>query len=426
MTTHTHYDAIIIGAGPAGASAAILLSRQGWRVAVVEKQRFPRRKVCGECIAASNLPLLDELGIGKAVADLAGAPLRQVALMMGEQTVRAPFPAFADGRHPWGVALGREVLDTLLLEQAARSGADVFQPWAARSIDGGPGAYRCHVGKVHADESVTLQAPVLIAAHGSWELPPAGTRQDQDGQQKPQQLLSDLFAFKANFTDAGLETGLLPVLSFPGGYGGMVVGDSATTTLAFCMRRDQLLRCRQAAPAQKAAEAAVAHVARTCAGVRRMLSTARQQGTWLAVGPIRPGIRMPRDGGSAFLVGNAAGEAHPIIGEGMSMAIQSACLLAGLLGPHRTEMKDAAQQAALRQGYAQMWHGHFAQRIRLAALFAHAAMRPGLTGAALPVLRMAPHLLTRAAQWSGKVTRAPVPMPATPNALNTDDLLKEC
>ena len=60
----TRFDAIIIGAGPAGSTAAVLLARAGWSVALVEKQRFPRRKVCGECLAASNLPLLDALGIG--------------------------------------------------------------------------------------------------------------------------------------------------------------------------------------------------------------------------------------------------------------------------------------------------------------------------------------------------------------------------
>ena len=50
------FDAVIVGAGPAGSTAAILLARAGWRVALVERQTFPRRKVCGECIAASNLP----------------------------------------------------------------------------------------------------------------------------------------------------------------------------------------------------------------------------------------------------------------------------------------------------------------------------------------------------------------------------------
>ena len=82
----TDYDAIIVGAGPAGSSAAILLARAGWSIALVEKQRFPRRKVCGECIAASNLPLLDALGIGAEVAAQAGPELRGVALMRGDRT----------------------------------------------------------------------------------------------------------------------------------------------------------------------------------------------------------------------------------------------------------------------------------------------------------------------------------------------------
>ena len=63
----TRFDALIVGAGPAGSSAAALLARAGWSVAIVEKQAFPRRKVCGECVAASNLPLLEALGISPAV-----------------------------------------------------------------------------------------------------------------------------------------------------------------------------------------------------------------------------------------------------------------------------------------------------------------------------------------------------------------------
>ena len=57
----TRFDVAVVGAGPAGAAAAILLARAGWSVALVERQAFPRRKVCGECIAASNLALLDAL-----------------------------------------------------------------------------------------------------------------------------------------------------------------------------------------------------------------------------------------------------------------------------------------------------------------------------------------------------------------------------
>ena len=83
----TEFDAVIIGGGPAGSSAAIMLARAGWSVALIEKQNFPRRKVCGECIAASNLPLLQALGIGALFEAAAGPELRQVALMHGARKV---------------------------------------------------------------------------------------------------------------------------------------------------------------------------------------------------------------------------------------------------------------------------------------------------------------------------------------------------
>ena len=79
-------------------------------MALIEKQSFPRRKVCGECVAASNLPLLDALGIGGGFADKAGPELKRVALMRGAQSVWADLPAAADARQPWGRAIGRETL----------------------------------------------------------------------------------------------------------------------------------------------------------------------------------------------------------------------------------------------------------------------------------------------------------------------------
>ena len=72
------YDALVIGAGPAGSTAAIILSRAGWSVAVVEKTPFPRRKVCGEFISATSWPLLRELGASDALLAHAGPEIRRV------------------------------------------------------------------------------------------------------------------------------------------------------------------------------------------------------------------------------------------------------------------------------------------------------------------------------------------------------------
>ncbi len=459
-------DAIIIGAGPAGSAAAILLARAGWSVALVERQRFPRRKVCGECLAASNLPLLDQLGIGPAFQAAAGPDLRQVALLRGQQQVVAELPGAAQAGQRWGRALGRETLDTLLLDQARAAGAQVLQPWSVQTVRGGRGDWALELREMDTGARLTLRAPVAVAAQGSWEVLPWERLQDRpceveetpDGRTSAQGLprrahrAADLFAFKANFRHAAQAESLLSVLALDGGYGGMVLADGGITTVACCVRRDRLAACRRDEPALRAGDAVEAWLMRTCTGVRKALATAQRDGPWLAVGPLDPGIRLSA-GDAMFRIGNAAGEAHPIVGEGMSMALQSAWLLcAHLLGPQTADaagastpffaaatavphatIRSQAWQRAMAQRYATAWRRQFAPRLWLAAAFAHAAMRPAASAPLLSLARAWPGLLTQGASWSGKTrgiasptalalprqaraTAMPAPTPARPSS----------
>ncbi len=407
----TEFDALIIGAGPAGSTAAIRLAQAGWSVALIEKQRFPRRKVCGECLAASNLALLDALGVGASFHALAGPELKRVALLHGKESIVAELPVCDGQPHAWGRALGREHLDTLLLQRAVALGAHVLQPWTVRQVDGQAGAYQCLAQERDTKTEVILQAPLVIAAYGSWE-PGLATLQAAAGHQRRPRS-SDLFAFKANFTQSSVGGGVLPLLAFRGGYGGMVLGDHGTLTLACCIRRDYLSFCRRQAPGKSAGEAVQAYLTSQCSGVREALNGTRRQGTWLSVGPIQTGIRMPRDGGRLFLVGNAAGEAHPIIGEGMSMAMQAAWLLCDRLLAEPRVLCDATLHRRMLKSYAQEWRSRFTRRHHLAALFAHVAMRPALVRLALPLLRAWPETMTQAARWSDKATR-PSFLPQSP------------
>lgn len=388
MTAARRYDAVIIGGGPAGATLALLLAKAGWSVAVVEKAAYPRRKVCGEFISATTLPLLDALGIGGAFCARAGPDVRRVALFGGDEVLVSAMPAASDGA--FGRALGREHLDTMLLDAAARAGATCWQPWSAVALDRHDGRSACTIAM--RDQMATLDARFVVAAHGSWETGRLATQAPRPHKD------SDLLGFKAHFDGAALASDLMPLIVFPGGYGGMVHTDGGRVTLSCCIRRDALQQCRERFPGAQAGDAVLRHIESSCGGVREVLASAQRHGAWLSAGPIRPGLRPVFDDG-VFRVGNAAGEAHPVVAEGISMAMQSAWLLAAAL---TTQDAATLDPVAVAHAYRAAWRRQFARRVRAAALFAHLAMRPQQARPLLPILRRFPAILTLGARLSGK------------------------
>ncbi|NVO05350.1 MAG: FAD-dependent monooxygenase [Rhodoferax sp.] len=390
------WDAVIVGAGVAGSACAILLARCGWKVALVERQRFPRSKVCGECLGASSFALLDILGVGAAVRAAAGPELRELVLMRGARSVRAPLPAADSGAQAWSRVVGRELLDTLLVAQAAACGVALWQPWALQGVQGSAGDWRCSLRAVDTQERMTLQADVLIDAHGSWE-PLQALRAPVPS------TASQLLAFKAHFQHTDLAAGTLPVLLFEGGYGGMVLGAQGLATLACCIRRDRLNALRSLYPATSAGASVQAMLQQTCSGVQQALQGAVRAGPWLAAGPLVPGMHLRADD-AVLRVGNAAGEAHPLIGEGMAMALQSAWLLSHSLQQARSQpvAAAAAWQAPVARAYAAQWARLLRPRLRVAAVFARLALQRAAAPALMALLQAQPALLTRAARWGGK------------------------
>jgi menaquinone-9 beta-reductase len=403
-------DALVIGAGPAGASTAILLKLAGWRVILVEKSSYPRQKVCGECLSAASLALLDQLGVGAAVQDRAGPELHQVGWMSGHSTLIANLPPCTDGPYRYGRALGRDQLDAILVNRAIELGVVLIQPGKVRSVRGELGDFECDIELGARDyaqpgglqESVTRRVPIVVDAHGSWE---TGPTDDGTGlRSRMPRLGSDLFGFKASYANATLPQGLLPVLSYRGGYGGLVMAEDRRLTLAGCIRRDTLAGWRAHLPGTSAGAAFELYLRASCRGVRETLAGALRSEPWLSVGPLRPQIRLGKPY-RLFSVGNAAGETHPLIGEGMSMALQSAFLLAGYLIKQTARAIDVTRALEIHQAYRSAWRNAFALRLRLAAIFAHIAMRPALS---LPVTRLlgdCPQVLTAAAHFAGKASK---------------------
>jgi menaquinone-9 beta-reductase len=371
------FDAAVIGSGPAGATAARLLAQAGWSVALIERAAFPRRKVCGEFISAATLPVLEVCGVAGDFLAQAGPPVYKVAAYSGDTIVEARLPLAKAG---WGRALGRERLDVLLRDAAVAAGAILFQPAEVAAMS--------RQADRHTDE---ICARVVIAACGSWNTrgPFAVTVNSRP---------SDLFAFKAHFRGGKLADGVMPLLAFPGGYGGIVHSDAGRVTLSCCIRRDTLARARET-HGGKAGEAVFRHILASTEGARRTLQSATVENFILATGPIRPGIRTRHTDG-IFFVGNIAGEAHPIIAEGISMAIQSSWLLTQRL---------IADGSAAGPNYARAWRRQFATRLRASSLFARLAMNDHGRATAARLIRAFPTILTWGAALSGKAAPAGSP-----------------
>jgi flavin-dependent dehydrogenase len=408
-------DAVVIGGGPAGTATAILLARVGWRVILVEQDEFPRRKVCGECVAAGTLALLDDIGIGNGVRANAGPELRRIGWMSAGETLTSDFPICTQGVYRYGRTLRRDHLDGLLVDHAVSTGVRVIQPARVRTIGGKPGSFLCNVDVAAANISgdgsrcsqrLTLRTPIVVDAHGAWQNGPRRAFTDHGDNPRAPHRASDLFAFKAVYTGTALPPDLLSILAFPGGYGGMAVADQDRMTLACCIRRDTLARCRIGLPGLSAGAAVEAYLLKRCRGVREALHGAQRDGAWLTVGPVRPRRHAYVQYDPIFQVGNAAGQSHPLIGEGIGMALQAAAMLTDELVRRSPTRFNARSADEIQRCYAAAWRRAFSSRMRAAAIYSNVAMRPMLERPARTLIRCWPSLLTVAARLGGKARAA--------------------
>lgn len=128
MVTTDVRDVIVVGGGPAGTAAAILLRQQGRDVLLLDQARFPRDKVCGEGISPEAWRLLDLLGLKQSVQALRPHPLRGMTLVAPDGT---SFRGDYRDRH--GLAVRRLDFDSVLLQGARASGVEVQE--SCRVVD---------------------------------------------------------------------------------------------------------------------------------------------------------------------------------------------------------------------------------------------------------------------------------------------------
>ncbi|MCC7263354.1 MAG: NAD(P)/FAD-dependent oxidoreductase [Candidatus Latescibacteria bacterium] len=136
------YDLIIVGGGPAGATAALYAHRRGIKTLLLDKSRFPRDKVCGDALSGKTVSILHELDLLDQVRQLPGAQIRTVVFGSPDHThARIPLDRYhhqdqltGKALPMEGVVVRREVFDHFLFAQARQVVARCVEGFAVREL----------------------------------------------------------------------------------------------------------------------------------------------------------------------------------------------------------------------------------------------------------------------------------------------------
>jgi flavin-dependent dehydrogenase len=157
-----HTEVLVVGAGPAGSIAALILARAGVRVRLVDRAQFPRPKLCGDTLNPGALAMLDRLGVS--------AGIRARGLPVTGMIVTGPGGARVVGEYGSGlsgVAIARQDLDMLLLDAAISAGAQFDAGVVVRGPLMSPDGARLTGVRVAAtSQERDLRARIVIGADG--------------------------------------------------------------------------------------------------------------------------------------------------------------------------------------------------------------------------------------------------------------------
>jgi flavin-dependent dehydrogenase len=322
-------DVLVIGGGLAGGALAVELARAGRAVTLIERERGPVDKVCGEFLSREAGLYLSSLGLD--LPGLGAVAIDGVRLVERDRVTTAPLPFSA-------LSLSRRVLDEALLDRAGASGVRLLRGDKARALTFEAGRWVARL-----DGGAVETAPQAALATG---------KHDLRGWKRPPGRQNDLVAFKLYWRLAPAEAAALDrhveLVLFPGGYAGLQPVEAGRANLCLVVRRAVFVALGQNWDALlDAIRAQAPHLDMRLSGAAPCWDRP------MAMSGMPYGFVIGR-AGAPWRLGDQAAVIPSFSGDGMSIALHSARLAsAGIISDgtpdayHRQLARDVAGQVRL-------------------------------------------------------------------------------
>lgn len=365
----------VVGAGPAGSSLAIRLANEGFSVTLIERETFPRHKLCGEFISPECLRHFDALGV-----------LDEMLAAGGERIFETHFydrkgngfsvPSSLLDDSGFALSLSRSKMDSILLEKARAAGVEVLEGTRASEayVDNDRLAGLRVIGEDQREKYVEADLFVDATGRSSGLSKLVDRKRSGKPKSKPQHSVS--VGFKNHFSGVKVAPGTCEIFFFPGGYGGLTSIENGLVNLCFLMDTKAALKIGSSA--DKLLEHAVSLNTRASAALR----SAKPVGEWLAVSISSFGRSEPTRVKNLFAVGDSAAFIDPFTGSGMLMALESSSLLGSAIA------RDPHLPQRIAAEYGLEHKRVFGRRLMICSMLRRAAFVPIVPAAAIRFLSL--------------------------------------
>jgi flavin-dependent dehydrogenase len=376
---------LIIGGGVAGASLAIRLANENLRVTVIEKDRLPRHKLCGEFVSPECLPHFKALSVLDSIRQIGGDPIRETRFFSPSgKSIKVPSKWFSGGKHG-ALGISRSEMDLRLIVKARNSGARIFEESRACGINIEKNRLAGVTVKNKYNETVNIKAELVIDATGRSRV--IGKLLDRKMGTKPRKNRTRHIAFKAHFENVGIDTGVCEIYFFRGGYGGLSFVENGIANNCF------LVESRVAREFDGNADRVLKELIFKNTRAGAVMKNAVRKFDWLAVSIEKFGKQRLNDIDNLISVGDAGAFIDPFTGSGMLMALESSELLSKVILSNPGQLASN-KTGVLKAEYEKSHAKTTRRRLRICSLLRNISQRPRLAELAISTANISDRLLS--------------------------------